>query len=322
MMGNDAQPTTPPQQSVIDAASNTVILAFDLVGDQIMNMPDELEKSLKKPEIDAAIRSVLTNFLLARQKTGTAVFSDQEAVQLGKALLNDAGGKIANDLLDQLKKTPDYQNLQQSMNNLQKVLKSSPLGVWLDREKGILYVIGAVLVVGGATALYVTKTGVPDVAITQLTGKSVQVFKVGRFSLEGQLLAFKPDTQTLGGALTGVEKWNKLEVDLQLGVVATGSDVKQVSGKLVFKSQDISVSISGVQQPQQKTINLGLGLEIKKTGLPGPLTINLGAVVKDGKVDQGQLNATMKTRNAGDFGVTGSVGPGENKVLATWSISF
>ncbi len=31
-MGNEAQPATPPQQSVIDAASNTVMLAFDLVG--------------------------------------------------------------------------------------------------------------------------------------------------------------------------------------------------------------------------------------------------------------------------------------------------
>ena len=307
-MGNDAQPAT-PQQSVVDAASNTVVLAFDLVGDQIANMPDALETSLKKPEVQAAIQAVLTKFALAKQATGSTTISDQEASQLVQALLNDPGGRIAKDLLDQLKQTADYQKLEKSMADLQKALKSSPLGAWVDREKGILYVIGAGLVIGGATALYVTKTNVPNVVTTQLTGISAQVFKVGRFSLGVQGLKFEPGTQTLGGALTGTAKWDKVQIDAQIGVVATGSDVKQVSGKLVFKTQDINLPVTGSQQPLQNKINLGLGLDIKGTGHPGPMTINLGATL------------SAKTP-AGTFGVTGTAGKNEQKVLATWSVSF
>jgi hypothetical protein len=321
-MGSDSQSAT-QTPSVVDATSNTFVLAFELVDSQIQNLPSELERALQDPAVAAAIKSVLTDFALAKQKTGSTTVSDDEASKLAKALLDKAGGKVEDSLLDQVKKTSDYKKLEQSVSDLEKALKAAPVGVWVDKNKGILYVVGASLVLGGATALYVTKTGGPvvDFTMSKLTGKSVQVFQVGRFSLSGQLLKFEPATRTVGGALTGNEKWERLQVSVQLGVIATGSDVKEVNGKVIFKTQDINLSISGTDQPTQKTINLGLGLDIKGPGLPGPLTIGLGVVVKDGKADQGQLNAAMKTP-AGNFGLTGSAGKSEQKVLATWSLNF
>ena len=321
-MGNDSD-STKSAASVVDAASNTVILAFDLLDSQISSLPDELAKSLQKPEVETAIRAVLTDFIMNKQKSGTTRVSDQEATQLANALKDKVAGKITDDVLKQVKETQEYKKLEQSLTDLEKAVKAAPVGVWVDRNKNILYIVGAGLVVGGATALYVTKTGgkVVDFTASQLTGKSVQVFKVGKFSLSGQLVKFEPETRTVGGAITGTEKWDRLDVSVQLGVIATGSDVKQVDGKVVFKSRDINLSITGSAQPAQKTVNLGLGLEMKGTGLPGPLTIGLGVVVKDGKADQGQLSAAMKTK-AGDFGLTGSAGKGEQKALATWSVSF
>ncbi len=313
----------PQSESVVDAASDTIVLAFDLVGSQIANMPDELTKSLQSASVQAAIKSTLMTFALNKQKSGTTTISDQEATQLANALFSNVGGKVADSVLEQLKKTPEYQKLEQSLKNFEQALKTSPLGVWVDRNQGILYVVGAGLVIGGAAALYVTKTGgmVVNLPVSQLTGKPVKIFKVGRFTLSGQLLNFQPDTQTVGGALTGAEKWDRLQISVQLGVVATGSDVKQVNGQVMFKTQDFNLSLSGSGQPAQRTVNLGLSVGISGNGLPGPLTIGIGTVIKDGKADQGQLNASLKT-GVGTFGLSGYAGKGEVKSLLTWSASF
>lgn len=321
-MGSDSD-AQKPAPSVVDAASNTVILAFDLLDSQVTRLPDELAKALKKPEVEAAIRSLLTDFVMSKQKLGTTRVSDQEASQLASALKDKVGGKVTDDVLKQIKETSEYKQLEKSLTDLEKAVTASPVGVWVDRNKNILYIVGAGLVLGGATALYVTKTGgkVVDFTASQLTGKSVQIYKVGKFSMAGQLVRFEPETRTVGAAITGTEKWDRLDVSIQLGVIATGGDVKQIDGKVVFKSQDINLAITGSAQPAQKTVNLGLGLEMKGTGLPGPLTIGLGVVVRDGRADQGQLSASMKTK-AGDFGLTGSAGKGEQKALATWSVSF
>jgi hypothetical protein len=319
--GPASSPSSAP--SVVDAASNTIVLAFDLAESQIVNMPDELAKALQQKDVQDAIRSVLANLALAKQKSGSTTMTEQEAMQVAQAVGKAAGDKITSSVLDQMKKTPEYKALDQSMKDLQQAMKSSPLGLWVDRNSGILYVIGAGLVLGGATALYVTKTGGPavDFPISQLTGKSVQVFKVGQFSLKGSLLKFDPATQTAGAALMGTEKWDKLEVSVQFGVVATAGDVKQVSGQVVFKTPQVNLGLTGSAQPSDKTVNLGLSLRVSTTGQPGPLTIGLGAVIKDNKVDSAQLNAAMKTR-VGDFGLTGSESKGEHKVMATWSVSF
>jgi hypothetical protein len=157
--------------------------------------------------------------------------------------------------------------------------------------------------------------------ISQLTGKPVKIFKVGKFTLSGQLLSFKPDSREVGGGLVGTQKWDKLEVSLQFGVVATGSDVKEVNGKLVFKTNEIDLGITGSGQPSKNTVNLGLTLGVKNIGLPGPLTIGLGAVIKDDKVTQGTLDASMKWKD-NSIGVQGSTGSGETKGMVLFSHSF
>lgn len=310
-------------QSILDATGHTIVLAFDLAESQIANMPTELGKSLNSDEVQDAIRTTLAQFSLAKQKSGTTDVSDQEAKQLANALLTKAGPKISADLLKQLQQTPEFKKLQKSLDDLGQALKSSPLGVWVDKNAGIVYVVGAGLAIGGAVALYVTKTGGPvlNFPLSQLTGKPVKIFKVGKFTLSGQLLSFKPDAREVGGGLVGTQKWDKLEVSLQLGVVATGSDVKEINGKLIFKTNDIDLGITGSGQPSKNTVNLGLTLGVKNIGLPGPLTIGLGAVIKDDKVTQGTLDASMKWKD-NSIGVQGSTGSGETKGMVLFSHSF
>jgi len=310
--------------SVIDAAGNTVVLAFDLAGSQIADMPDELARAMKKPDVQAAIQQALAKFALGRQKSGTTEVSDQEARQLGADLMDKAGGKLTDAVLEQLKKTPEFKRLEKSLTDLENALNSSPVGVWVDKNKNILYVVGAGLAIGGAVALYVTKTGGPviDFPMSKLAGKPVQIFKVGGFALSGKMLSFKPDTREVGGALVGSEKWGKLDVSLELGVVATGDDVTKVEGKVVLKTKDIDLGIAGYGNPQKNTVNLGITFGLKNAGGQGPLTIGVTGVVQDGKLTGGKVSGDWQLKGGASIGVEGSSGTDGTKGIVLFSKSF
>lgn len=306
---------SPNSQSVVDATANTIVLAFDLAGSQITAMPDELSVALQKPEVQLAIQRALATFALNQQQSGTTKVSDQEAKQLVTNLWSKAGGPLKDSVLEQLKKTPEFSQLDKSLTDLEQSLKTSPLGVWVDRNKGILYVIGAGLAIGGAVALYVTKTGgtVINTPLSQLNGKPIKIFKVGGFSLSGQMLSFKPDVREVGGGLVGTQKWDKIQLTVQLGVVATGSDVKQVDGKILIKTKDIDLGITGSDTPSKNTVNLGISFGLHEVGGRGPLTIGVTGIVKDGKVTGGGVTGDWALDKTTSIELQGSSGSGETK---------
>jgi hypothetical protein len=196
------------------------------------------------------------------------------------------------------------------------------MGVWVDRNQGILIVVGLALVVGGSAALYVTKTGggAIDFAFSQVVGKPLQIFRVGTLTLQGQALAFQPGTRTLGGGLIVTNKWDKIEVSLKVGVVAAGPQVQKVEGAVVVKTPDAKVSVTGTGDPSQRKYNFGLSLEVEK-GPAANLKIGVGAIITDDKVTGGSVTAGMKTR-VGDFGLSGQGDNREVKGLATWTVTF
>lgn len=64
-----------------------------------------------------------------------------------------------------------FRELETSVEAFKKAAESSALGVWMDKNKKVLYVVGAALVVGTAGVLYVTKTG------GSLVNKAVDPFR-------------------------------------------------------------------------------------------------------------------------------------------------
>ena len=122
--------------SIVDAASNTIVLAFDLLDNQIAAMPEQLARSIQSAAVQNAIKSALMDFALAKQKSGTMVISDKEASHLAQALVGGVGSAVGEDLLDQIKKTPEYRSVEAGLKSLDEALRSSPLGVWVDRNAG------------------------------------------------------------------------------------------------------------------------------------------------------------------------------------------
>lgn len=317
-----ADPSQCPQTDLGDALSQVVIVAFDVAGQQAANFPSLLNESLQSAAVQQAIREGLQTFALKKVASGTSAVSDAEAKEL-LTLLEKVGGKVGDAAADQVKKSSEYKRLEEKIKGLEKTLACSPMGVWVDNNKGLVLVVGIGVAFGSAAALYLTKTGGPvvDLPISLLKEKPMQFFKVGGFTLKGQLLEFKPDKQILGAGLLATQKWEKVELSFKIGVIAAGEHVKEVNGQAVVKSNEFSITVDGAAKPEEKKVNLGLGLGFTSSSLPGPLKISVGAVVTDGKVDSGTLNASLKTR-AGTFGLEGSTGAAETRGLATFTIPW
>jgi hypothetical protein len=317
-----ADPSQGPQTDLGEALSQVVIVAFDLAGAQAKNLPDLLNNSLQSEPVQKAIREGLQSFAMKKVASGSSAVSDQEAKEL-LGLLEKVGGKAGDQIAEEIKKSPEYKRLESKLKALEKTLATSPMGVWIDRQKGLLIVMGIGVAFGSAAALYLTKTGGPviDLPMGLLKEKPLQIFKVGGFTLKGQLLEFKPDKQILGAGLLATQKWEKIELSFKIGVIAAGEHVQEVNGQAVVKSNDFSITITGDAKPEEKKVNLGLGLGFTSSSLPGPLNISLGAMITDGQVSGGTLKASMKA-GPGTVGFEGSTSSAETRGLATFTVPW
>src|ERR1051325_9974502 len=228
------------------ATENLIVLAFDLLDAEILRAPNELKKALFSPQVQDSIRTTLLQFAKNRMGSQTDV-SNADGLKLLSDLGTGVGGGMSKALLDQIKASPEYKKLEAGVKTSEEAAKSSALGVWVDENKKVVYVIGAVLLAGGlagATALYVTKTGGPalNTVIDPIKGKEVEFLKVGVLSLKGGLWDFKPDARLLGGRVSATMKWEKISVELKFGILAKGAQVQEWDGSTVVKSGPVTLS--------------------------------------------------------------------------------
>jgi hypothetical protein len=319
-----SMPSSVAAKPLGEATTQVVVLAFDLLGQQTADLPNLLQKSLSEKQVQDAIQSALDIFILKRMTSGAGIndLTPKDASDLLSAIASSAGGKLGDAALNQIKNSPEYKQLEKAVSDFQTAAKTTPMGVWLDQNAGIVYVTGIALVIAGAAVLYSTRTGgaLNNAIVGQIKGKPIQVLKVGRFTLQGQLLAFQPDKQTLGVGAIATEKWQGLQVSVGLGIIAMGTNVQQVNGSVVLKSGDVSVGLNATGTLANKTVNLGVTLGFENGPLK-PLKVGVGAVVTDGKVTGGTLDASMKT-SVGDFGLKGQASGPQISGLATWAVHF
>lgn len=319
-----AMPQSLQSQTLGEATTQVVILAFDLVGQQAANLPTLLQNTLADKSVQSAIQSALDTYMIKRMSSGAGMdaFTPKDAQDLLTAIANSAGGKLGDAALKQIKNSPAYKKLEKAFADFQAAAKACPMGVWVDNNSGVVFVTGVALVIGGAAVLYATKTGgsVLNLGVDQIKNKPFQVLKVGKFTLQGQLLAFQPDKQTLGAGVVATQNWQQLSVSVSIGVIAAATQVQQVNGQVVLKTKDVSVAVTAKDTLANKKIDLGLSLGVTSGPLTG-LKVGIGAVVSDGKVTGGTVDAALKTPY-GDIGVKGQESNKQYQGLATWTYHF
>ncbi|MGB6942717.1 MAG: hypothetical protein WBE37_10000, partial [Bryobacteraceae bacterium] len=120
--------------------------------------------------------------------------------------------------------------------------------------------------------------------------------------------------------MIATEKWQQLQVSVGFGVVATGAQVQQVSGQVIVKSGNVSVTGSATDTIATKKVELHLTVDVNQGAL-SPFKLGVGAVITDGKATGGSLDGSYST-GAGDFGVKVTDDNKEVSGLATWTLHF
>lgn len=293
----------------IDAANQVIVLAFDLVDTELQHLPGQIVEALNSPPVQEAIKKTLLDFAKTKTAPGGASPSAAEGQKLLEALGTGVKDAASKNLLDQVKQSSEYKDLEAGIEGFRKAAGSSSLGVWVDKNKNILYVVGAALIVGTGSVLYITKTGGPIVntALDPLKGKEFDVVQIGTLKLKAGLWDFRPDARILGARIGATQQWQKVTVELKLGILAKGADVQQVEGAAVVKSGPFSVSLTADGKPQLKQVNLGLKLGYDGSIGNGKFNIGVGAMYQD-KALSGTLGASYQTKSA-TIGLQGNIGP-------------
>ncbi len=295
------------QNDVIGAANQVIALAFDLADEEFSLLPGQLQTALMSPDVQASIKKTLQQFAETKIKTDTTVVSAQESQKLLDSLQTGIKDATLESLGKQIKQTPQFKKLENSLKEFEKEVKSSTLGIFVDRNKKILYVIGAALVVAGAGTLYITKSGgdIVQKPIDLLKNKQIEVLSIGSFKLSAGITEFKPDARIFGTRIEMVQNWEQVSVTFKLGVLAEGAKIQEVTGEAIVKSKDFSLNANAIVSPYTQKVNLGLKLNYNPNLGEGVFNLSAGAFYKD-DILKGNLGASYQTKDGIKFGVDGN----------------
>lgn len=271
---------------VLEATAEVVELSFELLGAEFSMLPEHLPKAINSPQVQTAIKKTLLDFAKTRTSKVDTVVSGAEAEKFIKKLAEDSGKAVLDSMGQQVVKTDAYKRLEASLKSFQKAAASSSVGVWASENGTLLKVVGAMLIVGSGTVLYVTKTGgaVLDAALVPVEGKQFEVLTIGALKFNAGVWDFKPDARVLGGRVGMTGKWKKVELELKLGVLAEGPVIQQVEGAAVLKSGDIKLNLTAGAKPQTNVVNLALRVDY---AVNDKVSIGVGAFYKIPEPEKG-----------------------------------
>lgn len=306
-----------PKSGVVDAASQVFVLAFDLADSEIPQLPEQIASAIASQRVQESIKKTLLDFAKTRSQTGATVVTTAEATQLATSMGDGVKDAALEELEQIIKKTPEFKKLEASIKAFKEAAQSSSLGVWVDRNKKILYVVGASLALGTAGVLYITRTGgtVVSTAVDPLKGKEFEVLQIGILTFKASLWEFKPDARIFGGRVMTTMAWEKVTLDLKLGLLAEGTQIKEVEGQAILKSGGFGVTMRGSGKPQVSEVNLGVTFDFsRQTGL-GAFKVGAGVMYDSNKGVNAALSAALKSGKT-SVGLTGTAGPGQGSGVA------
>src|SRR4051794_28609159 len=128
MADNLQCPATTSQ--ALAAAKKTVLLAFDVADQTILNSPTLLSSALQDKPVQEAIKNALEQFILPRVPTTAGTLTEEDAKALLKALQGKPVSALSKDVLEKIQKTAQYQDLKASLDDFLATAACTPLGSW------------------------------------------------------------------------------------------------------------------------------------------------------------------------------------------------
>jgi len=229
-----AEPEDKQCRPLLKSTSDLVVLSFEVAGKEAERLPARISEALRSEDVQKAIKAALdkeAQKLIEAQESGKAADPKQgEAVltNLGEAAFN----AVSADVRKQIEHAPQVKRLQKDAKQVLEDFKCSPVGVWVNENQTFIYIVGAVLALGGGAALYYTKSGDFVAKFVEGKGKTIQL---GKIEISGKLTKFQPSTRTVGASVGLSGKWKALNADFTLSGTAVGSQgTVSADGKIVI----------------------------------------------------------------------------------------
>jgi len=310
--------------AVADAVEDTIVLAARLADKTIVNSPKLIIDALQSDKAQQAIKNALQQIASERLKDVPVQFSTDEARKLAEKLQGAGAQGLKDGLLEQVKKSHEYRRLENSAERVVQALKCSPAGVWIDEHEALVYVVGAGLILGGATALYVTRTGdgVVDPVMAVLKDKKAKLKARENIEISGGLAQFVASKREIELNAQAVAKWKPLEVKLNVAVQAVNDKFSVAGdGQVILPFNGGLVKLEGsynARDPKTAPMSLGLGIQVQPQGLRIDIMGRLQ--MRDLRPTGGSLDVRVGPTRKIPFSLSGSATSDQEKTSVVFSI--
>jgi len=264
----------PPNQcaDVLDAVQDTVLMGVQVTGSTVKDLDGYLKRALQSPELQNAIKSTLEDIAKKKIAEVPVQFSLEDSKKLLGELAKKGAEAVGESVKEQIKRTSEYQELERRAQKILDALKCSPAGVWVDQNKMILYILGAGVLVGGATAMYVARAGDPvtEPLTSLLKDQKIRIPIPGNLELSASGFKFVPSKREIDVDLGLAGQWKTVKADFKVNVQAVDNSVQaSASGTVVIPFRLGLIRAEGSfdpRNPQVAPLRLGLGLGITPGG--------------------------------------------------------
>jgi len=247
-------------------------MGIQVTGSTVKDLDGHLKRALQSPQLQNAIKFTLEE--IAKKKLGMVPvqFSEEDSKKLLGEIAKKGAEAVGESVKEQIKRSSEYQELERRAQKILDALKCSPAGVWMDQNKMILYILGAGVLVGGATAMYVARAGDPVTQpITSLIkDKKIRVPISGNLELSASGFKFVPSKREIYLDLGFSGHWKTVRADFKVNVQAVDNSVQaSASGTVVIPFRLGLIRAEGSFDPRNSQVaplRLGLGLGITPGG--------------------------------------------------------
>ena len=203
-------------------------LAFDIVKtggqlavESVANFDQHIDKLLMSEKFKEAIRKSMRD---AQRKiffdslNGVKLTEKQAENKKLEALLATVKKAGSAGVQTSIMNTVRGQQLQQETVAFKEALECSPMGVWVDKNKTKLIVVGALGLIGGSVYMYKHRTGddVADLSKNLLKG----TFNAGAVTFDGKVTAVVPSKRTFGAEMSASYQWQKVKTTAKINILA------------------------------------------------------------------------------------------------------
>jgi predicted peroxiredoxin len=289
-----------------------VMVAVELGVEVLRKSPETIAKVVNLPEVQEAIKAAVDKEgkrILAEQRKGK-IFVNNDAEKILDNIQKNAIKNFEANAISTIKESVDYKIVNNYLDDLKCSFNNNPMGIFVNKNKKILVIVGVIMAVGGVSYLYVSRQGDKpvdwglDLAKSHFKGKLIG-------SIEGGIsnIQFKPSTRNvvIEGFVKGDFKGVVYKFDLRFASLEDQVIGAGAGGSIAIPlNKDIKLSASakaGVDRQLNKTdgstkfndiYELGLKLDVLNIGgLPG-LNINIQAMSRNNKINLQTKKATVE----------------------------